>query len=664
MRYRHPSPQVVACCLALLLARSSLADDVSREKRTPLTPGAPFPELELRDLEGSPWSRARFKEKKAVVVVCIGVDCPMSRQYASRLALLARDFSARGVAWLALSSCRQDDVQELRAFAREFALEIPILKDHGARLADLLGAERVTESFLFDGDLKLRYRGRIDDQFALTDRSVGLRKDHAEVNYLTDALEAVLAGKEVALATTTPAGCVIGREARDPAVASPQKPTPSFHEHVEPILQRRCQSCHRPGQIGPFSLLSYDDAVGWDGMIAEVVAQNRMPPWHADPAHGQFANDRSLTPAEKATLVAWAEGGALRGDPATAPPPVSFPSSQWQMGEPDVVFAMPRSFTVPAHGKVKYQHFTVETGFEQDKWVQAIEVRAGDRTVVHHILVFAVDPENPQGWRKETAGGTQGYFAAMVPGEEPTVFPAGMAKKVPARATLVFQIHYTTNGKITEDRSRIGFIFAKEKVERKVRTRTAVNLAIRIPAATAEHVERAQHQFKKPVKILSLLPHMHLRGWAFRYDYLLPARAKVSKNPWDADLPMPLVQRIRYEPTEQVMTWLGSMDDEQHQLLAAYFTTDADRAALDSLRREARSETWLSIPAYDFGWQTSYRFAEPKEVVVGAVLEVTAVFNNSATNSALTRDQWEKPVRWGNQTWEEMLIGYFDEVEG
>ena len=621
--------------------------------------GEPIADFELRDLDGTAHRLASFKDRKVVVIALVAAGCPITRNYAARLEALAREFEPKGVQFLAVSSSKQDEVPALRAFQKEFGLTFPVLKDHDARVADLLGAERVPEVFVLDPARRLLYRGRIDDQYLVGDRSVGVRKDHPEANYLRDALDAALAGSEVAVKRTEAVGCVIGRTSRDGG------PTPvTFHEHVEPIIQAKCQPCHRPGQIGPFPLTSFEDAAGWDGMIAEVVSNGRMPPWHADPHYGRFSNDRSLSPEEKETIRRWVAGGSRRGDPAKAPPPRVFPSDDWTIGKPDAVFEMPRTFQVPATGKVSYKHFVVDTGFEEDRWVQAMEVRAGSRPVVHHILVFLSDPRDPKAWERETGGGTKGYFAAMVPGERPTVFPEGMAKKLPKGSRLVFQVHYTTNGTAAEDRSKIGLIFARGPVQHEVRTRTAVNMALWIPARSERQVLTAQHHFSRPATILSFLPHMHLRGWSFRYELLHPARQKVSRSPFDGDLDERVLARVSYDAGDHVISCLGPLSDEAFAALSGYYTTPEDRKAIEALRNEARSEVLLDVPAYDFGWQSTYVLAEPKAIEAGATLECIAVYNNSASNPALTREMWEKPVRWGNQTWEEMLIGYFDSVDG
>ncbi|MCZ6793968.1 MAG: redoxin domain-containing protein [Planctomycetota bacterium] len=624
--------------------------------------GARAEDFCLRDTQGVRHCLSSYRGRTAIVLAMTGIGCPIAELYAPRLRQIHERYRGRGLQVLGINASQQDDIKELRAFVNEHQLSFPILKDHGNVVADRLGAERTTEVFLLDSSLTLRYRGRIDDQYTITDRSVGLRKDRAEVHDLVEAIEALIAGNEVKTARTRAVGCVIGRRrviGTRRALRGDAGVT--FHGEVERILARRCQPCHRPGQIAPFALTTYEDAAGWSGMIGEVVANGRMPPWHADSRYGSFSNDRSLGAEERTTLMRWVEAGAPRGDPKDRPPPVSFPEG-WQIGTPDAVFEMPTEFAVPAEGTIDYQHFTVKTSFPEDRWVRAMEVRAGNREVVHHILVFAVDPADPRGSLREFGGGVRGYFAAMVPGERPTVFPEGYGKRLPRGATLVFQVHYTPNGTAGKDRSRIGMIFSDSPVRHQVRTQSAANTKFVIPPETAGERVTARHVFSRDSELLSFLPHMHLRGSAFEYVAHYLARIKVSKPPWAGNFSRHVVERLRFDAPNGSLVWLGEMSREDLEALSTVYTSAADREALERLRKKSRTEILLRVPAYDFGWQNTYRLAEPKPMPRGTVLEARATYDNSASNPALTRDLWSSRVRWGDQTWNEMMIGYFDYV--
>jgi peroxiredoxin len=669
MKQRLVSPFVLSLVLAApVLAARAGADEARAGEEKPPAPEIHAPEVAapeigariepflLRDTAGESHDLARA-EAKAIVLAFTGVGCPIAEQHARRIEELRERYSERGVRVFGINSSRQDTVEELRSFAAELGLRFPLLKDHDHAVADRLGARRTAEVFLLDPSLRLRYRGRVDDQHAITDRSVGLRKERPEKEYLAAAIEAVLAGRDVEPRETEPLGCVIGRARK----ARPDA-TVVFHRDVEPIVQKRCQPCHREGQIAPFPLMTYEDAAGWSGMIAEVVENRRMPPWHASREHGKFANDRSLDDGEIATILAWVEGGAPRGDPADRPPPAAFPE-EWSIGEPDAIFEMPIDFQVPATGVVDYQYFIVQTRFEEDRWVESMEVKPGAREAVHHILVFAIDPKDPKRWRQETQGGVRGYFGAMVPGERPAVFGDGAAKRLPAGATLVFQVHYTTNGRPHADRSRVGLVFAKKPITKEVRTRSAHNTRFVIPAEAGRHEVTARYTFREDLKVLSFLPHMHIRGEAFRYEAHYPSRVKVSQAPPASSFSDSVSRRLSYEEEGGFLVWRGALDGDAYEALARAYTAPEDRKAIDRLRAEARSEILLDVPRYDFGWQSTYLLAEPKLMPRGTILECTATYNNSASNPALTREKWSEPVRWGDQTWEEMLIGYFDSIE-
>jgi hypothetical protein len=366
---------------------------------------------------------------------------------------------------------------------------------------------------------------------------------------------------------------------------------------VEPIFLKRCVECHRPGEIGPFSLLSYAKAKSSAARIKEVVSQRRMPPWHADPAVGEWKNDRHLSPAEIETIVKWADAGAPEGDSKDAPPAPRF-TEGWQIGRPDAVYRLPRPERIPAEGVVQYRYINVPTGLKEDKWVQAVEVRPSNRAVVHHVLVFVQYPLNRLKEQPPIDGGLfNGYFAIMVPGESPMVYPEGTGKLLPGGSTLVFQIHYTAVGEAAEDQTQIGFVWAKKPARLPVVTRGINNPLIRIPPGASHHREEAGFTFDSDARILGFLPHMHVRGKAFRYTAVHP---------------------------------------------------------------DGKEEVLLDIPKYDFNWQTCYRPREPRLVKKGTRIRAIAHFDNSKDNPA--NPDPTKEVRFGQQTWEEMLIGYIDFV--
>ncbi|HZY89933.1 MAG TPA: hypothetical protein VFE78_34240, partial [Gemmataceae bacterium] len=458
----------------------------------------------------------------------------------------------------------------------------PVLKDFDGRAADALGARRTPEAFLLDAKHVLRYRGRIDDQYG-----VGTRRDAPTCRDLKQALDELLAGKPVTTATTDVPGCLIGR-ARKPRVAGEV----TYAKQVSRILQKRCQECHRPGEVGPMSLLTYADARGWADTLREVVLEERMPPWHADPRYGKFSNDRRLSRDEADTLLAWVEQGCPKGDDKALPPPAQFPEG-WKIGKPDAVFRMAKEFTVPAKGVLPYKRFVVDPGFTEDRWVQTAESRPGNRAVVHHIIVYVQAPGKPL----YDAAGTASTLVGWAPGDMPAIYEPGTAKRVPKGSKLVFEVHYTPNGKEQTDRSSVGVIFAKGPPERVVETNILANMGLRVPPRKGLHEERFTYTFKDDALLISFMPHMHLRGVSARYEAAYP---------------------------------------------------------------NGKREVLLSVPDYDFGWQSVYRFAEPRRMPKGTRLTWVGRWDNSADNPR--NPDPSKEVRWGLQTWDEMMNGWMEVV--
>ena len=324
-------------------------------------------------------------------------------------------------------------------------------------------------------------------------------------------------------------------------------------------------------------------------MLGEVVENRRMPPWHADPRHGHFANVRRLSAADRATLIKWVADGAPRGE-GEEPALRSFPEG-WSIGTPDLVFEIPEPTTIPAQGTMPYVNISVPTNFTEDMWVQAAEAVPGDHGIVHHIIVYVDAPGQPRGRGPDGFGHLCGY----APGDMPSVYPEGTAKRIPAGSTLRFHIHYTPNGRATTDRSKVGLILAKEPPQREALTVGIANPRFLIPAGASAHPVQSQAPVKRPTRLLAFMPHMHLRGKAFRYTLEQPGR--------DAEI-------------------------------------------------------LLDVPAFDFGWQSYYTLAESRELEPGSRIVCDALFDNSSANPA--NPDPTQNVMWGEQTWEEMMIGYID----
>lgn len=405
--------------------------------------------------------------------------------------------------------------------------------------------------------------------------------------------------------------------------AAPAKEV-TFYKDVLPVLQQRCQECHRPGEAAPMAFRTYKETRPWAKAIREAVAAGKMPPWFADAAHGSFSNDRRLSDREKQTLTAWADTGAKEGDAKDAPPAVAY-TEGWSIGTPDVVLEMPKPFKVPAKGTVDYTWVVVPTGFKEDRWVEKIEVRPGDKSVVHHVVMFSRAPgskymkdakpgepytppheaEVPADKRKPDQG--QGAFymlggsvemvSVYVPGGVAYNTRPGQARLIKAGSDMIFQMHYTASGKETLDQSKVGLVFAKEPPKERVINTFVLNPDMHIPPMAGNHKVVARVTLQDAAELQALFPHMHVRGKSFEYKAIYPT---------------------------------------------------------------GESEVLLSVPKYDFNWQLSYYLAQNKKLPKGTVIECSAWYDNSPNNPS--NPDPKADVYWGEQTWEEMLAGFIDFV--
>jgi Copper type II ascorbate-dependent monooxygenase, C-terminal domain len=414
-------------------------------------------------------------------------------------------------------------------------------------------------------------------------------------------LLAVLAGATAAFA---------GKAASAGGAAVPSRPT--FYKDVLPILQSHCQGCHRPGQVAPMPLVTYEQTRPWAGVIAGAVQSKTMPPWFADPRYGHFSNDPSLSPQEIATITSCAEGGAAAGDPRDAPPPRHW-TKGWNIPPPDVVFRMPNPVSIPPHGDVEYTYEIVPTHFTRDRWVQMAEVRPSSPQFVHHAVVYIRPPDskwlrtapvgvpftaasltNPED-RRDAHGTTSDLMLVYTPGSSPDHWPDGMAKFVAAGSDFVFQIHYTTNGKAGSDQASIGLVFAKHPPKQRVLSLQLNDYALLIPPNTDNFRVEVMGTLPNDATLLSFLPHMHLRGKRFEYDVV---------------------------------------------------------------HADGTVETLLRVDPYHFHWQLSYRLAKPRFLKAGTKLRAVAWYDNSRNNPH--NPDPNAMVHWGDQTSDEMMVGFFD----
>ncbi len=379
----------------------------------------------------------------------------------------------------------------------------------------------------------------------------------------------------------------------------------TYNKHVAPILQKNCQACHRPGETAPMSFLTYKDTRPWASAIKEAVVLKKMPPWFADPHYGKFSNERSLTSAEIQTLVTWAETGAREGNPADLPKPVSFLTG-WQIAKPDLELDMPAEYKVPASGTIDYQYIMIPGNFTEDKWVTQAEVRPGNRALVHHVIAFVRAPGSK--WMKDAQpgipfvpekgkgeGGSGEFLVGYAPGFVPEILGPGRAKLIKAGSDIILQMHYTANGKEGIDRSKIGFVYATEPVKERVYTLAATTRDFAIPPGDSNYRVDASFEFGKNTKVVSFLPHMHLRGKDFEYRAVYPT---------------------------------------------------------------GEEEVLLKVPNYSFSWQLTYFPVKDLVMPKGTKIECTAHYDNSANNP--NNPDATKQVRYGDQSWDEMMFGFFD----
>jgi len=397
------------------------------------------------------------------------------------------------------------------------------------------------------------------------------------------------------------------------SLASQHQPrtAPSFYRDILPILQDHCQSCHRPSEVAPMPLVTYEQTRRWAQQISHDVQMRMMPPWFADPRYGRFANDPSLSAEQIATIVGWADGGTPKGDPHDAPPPRHW-TNGWNIPELDLIVRMPSPVQIPAHGEIEYTYEIVPTHFSEDRWVQMSEFRPGSPAHVHHAVVYIRPPDSP--WlrhapvgepftasmltdpeeRREAHETTSDLLLVYAPGSSPDQWPDGIAKFVPAGSDLVFQMHYTTNGSAAQDQARLGMAFSKTPPKQRVVTLQLNNHALIIPPGADDFRVEVQGTLPNDATLLSFFPHMHLRGKRFEYDIV--------------------------------------HDDGSAEIL-------------------------LRVN-YHFHWQLSYKLAEPRLLKAGTKLRAIAWYDNSKNNPH--NPDPDATVTWGDQTSDEMMVGFFD----
>jgi mono/diheme cytochrome c family protein len=425
------------------------------------------------------------------------------------------------------------------------------------------------------------YRGPVDDRLAY-----GAQRPAATKSYLADALDAVLAGKPVALAQVDAVGCLVNLPERDRRDAHAKI---SYSEQIAPLLTAKCASCHRSGGGAPWAMTGYEMIRGFAPMIREVVRTKRMPPWHADPHYGSFIGERSMSDEDARMLVHWIEAGAPRGngpDPLTAVQPNT---TEWTLGKPDLIVEVP-AFEVPATGVVNYQYPRAANPLGHDAWIRAVEILPGNRSIVHHVLVGLDDPGNGS---QRAIRGQIGELGGYAPGKNAVPYPADSGILLRKEAGFRFQMHYTPNGKAATDVTRVGLFFYDKPPKHAMHMTLMLDTTLSIPANTKAYKAKLEHVFDRDIVLYSVLPHAHLRGRAAKFTAIYP---------------------------------------------------------------DGRQEILLSVPKYDFNWQTTYALDPPKPIPAGTRIVLDMTWDNSAQNPA--NPDPNRVVHWGEQTWDEMNVGW------
>jgi len=465
--------------------------------------GTPVEDLRFKDIRCVARSLTDFGEKKAFVFVFVESECPLAQKYLPVLDRLERGYRDKGVQFVAVNSGPHDTIVVMAAQAVEFGVEFPFVKDADCRVADALGVSRTPEVAVLDGKRVLRYRGRIDDQY----RPGGQRKEPTRHD-LVDAIDAVLAGKPVEVATTPIDGCLIQR----PATAAADKPV-TYADHVFPILRRHCQGCHRPETPAPFSLLTYEQAKGKARTIAEVVNEGRMPPWFAPRRDGDLIRHQSLSVAERETVVRWVAGGLVRGDDLRLPKPPEWKTETWLIGEPDLVVSS-AGFDLPKEGDIPYKYVIFSHLFTEDTWVQGVQILPDVPRAVHHA--------NLVHFKLGEAFKESNFITGVVPGGEPMTVDGGVAYLIPKGSMLGLQVHYVPTGKEEKVALRVGLKYASGKIDRRLRNMLFVDTHYSIPPGAPAHPVKVERTLSSDVVGVGLFSHMHVRGKAMTFTARTP----------------------------------------------------------------------------------------------------------------------------------------------
>ncbi len=542
--------------------------------------GSVVPDFLFTDIRYLPRQLSELGKKKAYVVIFTTVTCPIVKRSLPKLKTLEETYRDQGVQFLTINVGPSDAIVDVAYQAVKAEIGFPIGKDFTGKVVKLLGATRTPECVVLDAKRRIRYRGRIDSEFRFGGASP--KPGRAD---LKEAIEDVLKDSEVRIAETPVDGCLITRPEK------PQTQSLTYADDVAPLIKKHCQRCHQPKTAAPFSLFTYDDVKARADMIAEVVAQRRMPPWFAASGHGNFANNPSLTTKEIAIITDWVNGERAAGDLTKTPEPLAVRKSEWRIGQPDLIVKMPGKQNIPATGYIKYRYALLPYVFLKDTWVQKVQIKPGNQAVVHHCNMGYVNIADARRGRIDPE---KNFVTGYVPGGDPMVLDSGVGFRIPAGSMLGLQLHYITTGEETTDQSEVGFVFAKEPIQKQLRHFQLHTSRFAIPPQAGHHPVKDSRVFAFNATGLGMFCHMHLRGKDMTFEATKP---------------------------------------------------------------DGVTSTLLSVPNYNFDWQASYRW-QPHQMkfLKGTKIDCTAHYDNSAFNPY--NPDPLATVRHGSQTYHEMMYGF------
>ncbi|MEM8563673.1 MAG: redoxin domain-containing protein [Pseudomonadota bacterium] len=533
----------------------------------------------LLDQHGEAHSLHYHRDATAIVLIVQGNGCQIVRNMLPDYRALREDYAHQGVRVFMINSNLQDERNSIAEEAVKWDIDFPILVDSSQAIGRSLKLTRTNEVIVINPyDWRVVYRGALNNRVAYE-----RQKTAASEHYVRSVLDNMIAGETPAYQEQQAPGCIINFLERDGEQIS-------YADTVAPILIDKCTACHVENGIAPWAMSEYRMVLGFAPMISEVLRTRRMPPWHVDPEIGEWEHDAGLSVEEKATVLAWLEAGAPRGEGPDPLLEISPRLADWTLGEPDLILEVP-AFDVPATGTVDYQFPQVQNPLGRDAWVVAATIIPGDQQAVHHVLMGTVNNLKADGKARERDI-FENYIMGYAPGNESAHMPSGTGVFVGKDAWYTFQMHYTPYGRATTDRTRVGLYFADEPPAKYFRQQVVVNPAIRIPPGAPAHEEKAYFEFEHDAIIYNLTPHAHYRGKSSTFELVYP---------------------------------------------------------------EGNKEVILSVPDYDFNWQRTYSFVEPKTVPAGTRIVHRTVYDNSAKNPGNPNPKAE--VLWGLQSEEEMLYG-------